>query len=70
VIEPVPQLLRLPEQQGGLGEGDLLFAEQLAGRGDGLPDRVGIDLEQFGQDLLRADLPQVEHGDQDADGVG
>jgi hypothetical protein len=70
VVQPVPQLLRVPEQQGGLGEGDPLLVQQLAGRCDGLPDRVGIDLEQFGQDLLRADLPQVEHGDQDAVGVG
>jgi hypothetical protein len=51
VVQPVPQLLWMPEQQRGLRAGDLLFAKQLAGLGDGLSDRGGVDPEQFGQDL-------------------
>jgi hypothetical protein len=42
VVQPVLQLLRMPEQQGGLRDGDPLLVEQLAGLGDGLPIEVGL----------------------------
>jgi len=34
-----------------------------------VPDAGGSDLQQVGQDVHRADLPLIDHGDQDAGGV-
>ena len=58
------------EAQDGGRDGVLAAGQDLAGLGDGLPDRELADLEHLGQDLLGADLALVDDGDQDPGGVG
>ena len=57
------------EAQGGGLDACLLLGQHL--RVSAMPCRSGrADLEHLRQDLLGADLPQVDHGDQDPVGVG
>lgn len=41
-----------------------MFSEELPRLGDRLADRVGVDSQQLGQNVLGANLAQVDHGDQ------
>jgi hypothetical protein len=47
-----------------------VLGQQLAGLGDRLPDRVGVDSQQVREHVLGADLPLVDDGDQHPIGVG
>jgi hypothetical protein len=57
------------EAQRGGGNRVSVLLKQLPGGCDRLADRGRIDLQQLGQHLLGADLPQVDDGDQDPVGV-
>jgi hypothetical protein len=41
-----------------------VLVEYLTGLGDCLPDGVGVDAQQVGQDAVGADLAQVDDGDE------
>jgi hypothetical protein len=58
------------EPHGGGGDRDLVLGEQLAGLGDPIADGVAADLEHVRQDLLGADLAEVDDRDQHPVRVG
>jgi hypothetical protein len=69
VVEPVAQVLGPGEVVRSLRGGDPLLIHEGPGFPDRLADGDGVGAKQAGQDLLRADLTQVDDGDEGAVGV-
>ena len=69
VVDEVEEGLLAGEAQGRGDDGVSALVEELSGFGDRLADRERVHFEQLREDLLGADLPQVDDGDHNAVGV-
>jgi hypothetical protein len=69
VVEPVAQVVGAGEVVRGLRGGDPLLIHEGPGFPDRLADGDWVGAKQVDQDLLRADLAQVDDSDEDAVGI-